>query len=141
MYATPFDTFQFIRRLRDAGIPENQAEAISEAIKEIRVTQFEGLVTKRDLKDLEGQLATKADVTRMDMHVLELKRDIKDLEYRMTIRLGLMLVAVSGMLFTALRYFPPTQPIVISSQSLPAIEQNLGRRPAGEPPTTPHPAP
>ncbi|MBF0460533.1 MAG: hypothetical protein HQL87_03975 [Magnetococcales bacterium] len=149
MHAITFDTFKFISRLREAGIPEGQAAAISEAIKETQIAQFEDLAARRDLKDLEGQLATKADVTRMDLHVLELKRDIeanrvelkrdiRELEYRMTIRVGLMLVTALGMLFTALRYFPPTQPIVISSA---AFEQNMGKSPVSVQPAIPHPAP
>ncbi len=87
MHATTFDTFKFIRRLKETGIPENQAEAISDAIKDAHASQLEDLATKRDIDDL--------------------RRDIKELEYRMTIRLGLMMMAMAGMLFTALRYFPP----------------------------------
>ena len=60
---------------------------------------------------------------------LATKRDLKELEYRMTIRTGLMLVTVAGMLFTALRYFPPTQPIVLSSHQIPGLEQGLGKSP------------
>ena len=33
MGATTFDTYQFIQRLKEAGIPENQAEAITEGRK------------------------------------------------------------------------------------------------------------
>ncbi|MEO5330531.1 MAG: hypothetical protein H7839_00795, partial [Magnetococcus sp. YQC-5] len=56
-------------------------------------------------------------------------RDIKDLEYRMTIKFGLMFMAGFGMLFTTLRYFPPTQPIVISNHSMPTNEQNTFKAP------------
>ncbi|MEO5352391.1 MAG: CCDC90 family protein [Magnetococcus sp. XQGC-1] len=130
MTAITFDTFKFIRRLKEAGIPENQAEAISEAIKETHVAQSEEFAAQQDLKKLEGALATKADVAQVDIHILELKRDIVELECRMTIRLGLMLITACGMLFAALRYFPPTQPIIISNRPVPAIEQGTGNSPA-----------
>ena len=162
MHAITFDTFKFVRRLKDAGIPENQAEAISEAVKETHLTQFEDVAARRDLKDLENQLATKvgvADVTKMDTHILELKRDIKELdvkiettkaelrrdikelEYRMTIRLGLMLMAAFGMLFAALRYFPPTQPIIISGHPVPAYAQGTGQAPGVGQPAIPQSTP
>ncbi|MEO5378336.1 MAG: CCDC90 family protein [Magnetococcus sp. DMHC-6] len=217
MNTITFDTFRFISRLKNSGIPENQAEAISEAIKETHFTQLEDLAAKRDLHELEEYLSTKADVTSVEIHVLELKRDIKELdvkltrdikeldfkltrdikeldvkiettkvelqrdikaldvkieatkvelqrdikaldvkieasktelkrdikelEYRMTIRLGLMIITTAGMLFTALRYFPPTQPIIISSQHMPIQEPNIGKTPEIIQPTPTHPTP
>jgi hypothetical protein len=82
MAAITFDTFKFMRRLMDAGIPENQDEAISEAIQETHATQWSEMAAKRDLKELEGQLSTKADMAKVEVQVLELKRDIKELELR-----------------------------------------------------------
>lgn len=46
--ATLFDTHQFIRRLKQAGFPEEQAEALSEAIMEAQGKA--DLVTKKDLQ-------------------------------------------------------------------------------------------
>ena len=91
MHATTFDTFKFIRRLKETGIPENQAEAISDAIQDAHSTQLADLATKRDIETLDTKIDTK----------------LKELEYRMTIRLGLMMMAMFGMFFAALRYFPP----------------------------------
>jgi hypothetical protein len=58
MATITFDTHQFIRTLKDAGIPENQAEAITSAIKTAQSEQE--LVTKQDLtlavKELEVNL-------------------------------------------------------------------------------------
>jgi hypothetical protein len=48
MATVTFDTHKFIRRLQQAGIPEEQAEALTEAFKE---AQGEAeLVTKKDLQ-------------------------------------------------------------------------------------------
>ncbi|MBF0136053.1 MAG: CCDC90 family protein [Magnetococcus sp. DMHC-1] len=106
MTTITFDTLKFVRRLKDSGIPENQAEAISEAFKDAQAAQIEELASKRDLKELEGQLATKADVAKVDIHVLELKHDLKELELRMTIKLGAMLLAAVGLVVTANRLWP-----------------------------------
>jgi hypothetical protein len=48
MTAITFDTLKFMHRLRDAGMPEPQAEAIAEAFKE--ASGEAELVTKRDLQ-------------------------------------------------------------------------------------------
>jgi hypothetical protein len=53
-----FDTLKFVHRLRDAGIPENQAEAFKEASGEAEIA------TKRDIERVEGQLREmKAELT------------------------------------------------------------------------------
>jgi hypothetical protein len=57
MSTITFDTHKFINTLKASGLPENQAEAISEAFKE---AQSEAdLATKRDLLDLEQRLIIK----------------------------------------------------------------------------------
>lgn len=49
-----FDTLKFTKRLKEAGMPEAQAEAFTEAFKE---AQGEAdLVTKQDLRELEERL-------------------------------------------------------------------------------------
>ncbi|MEO5369717.1 MAG: CCDC90 family protein [Magnetococcus sp. DMHC-1] len=53
MTTITFDTLKFVRRLKDAGIPEHQAEAISDAFKDAQEARLDELATKRDLKDLE----------------------------------------------------------------------------------------
>ncbi|MBF0310178.1 MAG: DUF1640 domain-containing protein [Magnetococcales bacterium] len=84
MTTITFDTLQFVRRLKDAGIPEPHAEAISEAFKEAQVTQASELAAKRDLKELEGQLSTKADMAKIEARIreLELKVEVAKVELR-----------------------------------------------------------
>ncbi|MBF0213825.1 MAG: DUF1640 domain-containing protein [Magnetococcales bacterium] len=55
-------TLKFVRRLRDAGVDEKQAEALSEAIRDVQEGQLKELATKGDIQDI--------------------KRDIKELELR-----------------------------------------------------------
>ncbi|MGH8550386.1 MAG: coiled-coil domain-containing protein [Methylococcales bacterium] len=108
MTAIAFDTLKFAKRLKEAGFTEQQAEALASAEAEFIE---ENLATKRDLKELEIALKRElADLKReikeieaalkTDIKVLEIKlaRDLKDLEYRMTIKLGAMLVVAVGII-------------------------------------------
>ena len=64
--AVAFDTLAYSRRLRQAGVPEEQAEVHAEALAAV-VT--ETLATKQDLRELE---------------------------YRLTLRLGAMITVAIG---------------------------------------------
>lgn len=66
MTTITFDTHKFVRTLKDAGLPESQAEAISEAFKGAQG---------------EADLATKRDID-------DLRRDMRDMEQRLIIKLG-----------------------------------------------------
>lgn len=55
-----FDTLQFVRRLKAAGFPDAQAEALAEAFKEARA---ESLVTTIDLERTE--LSLRADIEHL----------------------------------------------------------------------------
>jgi hypothetical protein len=59
MTAVTFDTFKFVEKLRAAGVPEEQAKAISEAFRD--ATGEADLATKRDLKDFELRLDARID--------------------------------------------------------------------------------
>ena len=93
-----FDTLVYAKKLKQAGVPEEQAEVHAEALA---VIIDEKLATKRDLKELEISLkrdmkASEVSLKR-DMKELEvsLKRDMIELELRLkhdlTLRLGAML--------------------------------------------------
>ncbi len=65
MATLPFDTHKFIRTLKDAGFPEPQAEAISQAFQNA-YTETD-IATKRDLKELE--YALKRDLKETDLRI------------------------------------------------------------------------
>ena len=67
--AFAFDTLGYSKRLRDAGVAEEQAEAQAEAARDFIMTE---LVTKPDL------LAVKSDL-RLDLNALsaDLKSDLR----------------------------------------------------------------
>jgi hypothetical protein len=83
-----FDTLGFSKRLRDGGIPPNQAEAHAEAARDFIMVE---LVTKTDLN-------VAIDGLRRDMDA-----KIEKLSLQLTIRLGALLVAGIGTLAVILR--------------------------------------
>ena len=91
MNATTFDSLSAARRLRAAGLREEQAEAIAEALREASATN-------------RGELATKADlVTKIDLAALEarLKAEMTTMANR---TIATLLVGM-GVLFAALKLF------------------------------------
>lgn len=68
--ATIIDTLEYVKELRAAGVPEQQAEAQAKALSRIAT---EELATKKDIDDL--------------------RRDLRELEYRLTIKIGAMTAA------------------------------------------------
>jgi hypothetical protein len=74
MATLTFDTYAFIRKLKDSGIPEEQARAQVEALS----TAFEQFHTELHLTDL----ATSRDIRELELKIellnVELKRDIAE---------------------------------------------------------------
>ena len=83
-----FDTPKLAHRLRDSESPDGQARAIAEAFKNASG---------------DAELATKADIVRLEY---KLETGTAMLEQRMTIKLGGLIVAATGLILAALRYLP-----------------------------------
>ena len=81
MATLAFDTLAYSKKLKAAGVPEQQAEVQAEAFAEI----------------IEERLAAKQDIVSVQRDIKELevslKRDMKELEMRLTIRLGIIMAA------------------------------------------------
>ncbi len=90
--AVVFDTHAFVKRMKEVGMPEEQAEALAQCQVELIE---ERVATKRDLKELETSL-------RHDMK--ELEASMEKLEMRMTLKMGSML-AVAVIVLAALTKF------------------------------------
>lgn len=86
--AVAFDTLTYARRLREVGVPQEQAEAHAEALA---AAVTETLATKQDLLEL----ATKQDVVAVKQELRELgaslRQEMRELELRLTVRLGGMI--------------------------------------------------
>ena len=88
MKQVPFDTLAYAKKLKGAGLSDQQAEIHAEALLSVVGNH---LATKADIKKLDHHIQT--EVTRLvdDMLILE-----ERLTHKLTIRLGsLMLVGVS----------------------------------------------
>ena len=88
-----FDTLAYAKKLKKAGFTDEQAEVQSEALAGV----------------LENNMATKLDIRNLEHHIVDVKRDmvgmkqeleqkIETLSYKLTIRLGSMLVVAVGLL-------------------------------------------
>lgn len=65
MAAVTFDTHKFVRKLKEAGFEEKQAEAVSDAFKD--ATGEADLATKQDLRELELRLESKISDIKFDL--------------------------------------------------------------------------
>jgi len=91
MAEAAFNMIAETRCLRDAGLPQEQAEAVTLAIHS-GVTG--GVATKADVEALRG------DVRRLDTRI-DAQSD------RIVLRLGVVIAATAAALLAALRYLPP----------------------------------
>jgi hypothetical protein len=96
-HAVNFDTLAYANRLKQAGVPDKQAEAQSEALAEIFDYQA---ATKKDLQDTETRLNAKFDnkLSELNNKILEVKSDL------IKWVIGL-LFAQSALLVSLLRFF------------------------------------
>ncbi|MEW6667072.1 MAG: DUF1640 domain-containing protein [Thermodesulfobacteriota bacterium] len=66
-----FDTLAYAKKLREAGVPERQAEIHAEAlagfVDEQLATKKDILLLQRDIKDLELRLTEKIETIRADL--------------------------------------------------------------------------
>jgi len=77
MASIAFDTHAFVKELTAAGMPEAQAEVLASS----------------QAKLIDGKLATKQGLKKLEER---LRRDMKEFEFRLTIRLGSMMVIAVG---------------------------------------------
>jgi hypothetical protein len=67
MAAISFDTLKFSKRLKDAGVPDKQAEAEAEALAEVFEVNLSDLATKQDLREVELKLEARLAETKADL--------------------------------------------------------------------------
>ena len=91
-----FDTLGYAKRLRDAGIGSEEAEAHAEAARDFIMTE---LVTKQDL-DIRLRVL-EAEVKNVE---LRLENRIDSLELRLMVRLGGMLAVAVAILAAIIKF-------------------------------------
>jgi hypothetical protein len=77
--AAPFDTHQFVRRLREAGLTESQAEVMTDALKD--ALQISEVATRPDLRAMEERLEAKSDIriAEVNTRIADVRREIAEL--------------------------------------------------------------
>jgi predicted nucleic acid-binding Zn-ribbon protein len=86
MATLTFETLKYTERLRAAGVPESQAKAEAEALRDVLA------------EATDTALATKTDISRLETK-------IETMELRLTIKLGAFLAMAVGVIITALKAF------------------------------------
>ncbi|HGJ5882014.1 DUF1640 domain-containing protein [Arsenophonus sp.] len=102
-----FDTQEFVETLENAGLPKDQAKAISLVVRKSH--EVADLATKRDLDDVRKDLSAEIADVRKDLSA-EISNVRKDMEHRfdklglqLTVRLGGMLILAIGALTAILK--------------------------------------
>jgi hypothetical protein len=95
-----FDTLGYSKRLREAGVSNDQAEAHAEAAREFIMTELVNrqdlLATKLDLQGEIGTVRTEIGTLRVEIGTLRTAIDTQTL--RLTVRLGGIVAAGIGIL-------------------------------------------
>lgn len=102
MTAITFDTLSSVRRLRDRGVPPEQAEAFADELRIASQVDVDHLSTKEELASFKSDMKSDFALIRSEMREMEwrLQAQSKDL----LIRLGGMIMALGGVLI-AIKYF------------------------------------
>lgn len=88
-----FDTLKFVETLETAGLPKDQAKAISLAVRESH--EAADVVTKRDLDDTKKEVLSEITAVRRDLgdvkkellsEVTAVKRDLDDVRKEIDVR-------------------------------------------------------
>ncbi len=97
--AFAFDTLGYAKKLRDSGVPADQAEAHAEAARQFIMTE---LVTRSDLDTAITILRQEIAATRSDLdnaitilrqEIASVRQEMAMQTLRLTVRLGIMLAA------------------------------------------------
>ncbi len=92
-----FDTLSAARRMEEAGMKREQAEAVAEAVRSAAGADREDLATKADLADVKTEL--KADSA-------SLRAELVDRMQSGERRMYAAVFGVGGLLFAALKLVP-----------------------------------
>ncbi|ACQ67631.1 DUF1640 domain-containing protein [Candidatus Williamhamiltonella defendens] len=98
-----FDTQEFVETLENAGLPKEQARAISIAVRKSHevadvATKTDIAEVKRDLEDIRKDLSAEIAEVRKDM-----ENRFDKLGLQLTVRLGGMLILAVGALTAILK--------------------------------------
>ena len=76
MTTLTMDTHKVVKRLRDAGFTDQQAETVTDVLRESREADLAGLATKADLALLGSELRAELAQVRTELGGLAAKADL-----------------------------------------------------------------
>ncbi|MBF0436584.1 MAG: DUF1640 domain-containing protein [Magnetococcales bacterium] len=85
MTTATFDTLEFVEELKASGFDDAQAKGMVGALKKVQESQL-------------NDLATKGDITVLKSEMREIRAEMRELEYRLTFKLGGLMIAGFGAL-------------------------------------------
>lgn len=94
MTTITFDTYEFVKELKQSGFNEEQAEGLSSALKKTHEVQLEGVATKHDIKELE----LKFD-NRLDQLELKIESELKLIKWGLALVIAVTVLPVLKELF------------------------------------------
>jgi hypothetical protein len=103
------DRLALAHAIEDAGIERSKAENVASVI--IRVIEG-SVVTKVQLDAAKAELkadiaALDGKINRQDVATERLRSTVREMESRLLVRLGSLMVVLTGVVLAALRYLPP----------------------------------
>ena len=96
------DRLTLANAIEDAGIERGKAERVASVIIDVI---HDNVATKADIMSLRGEL--KADIAGVRTEIAAVRANVDLIEHRLLTRLGGLMIAVGGVLFAALHYWPP----------------------------------
>ena len=104
-----FDTLTYARRLKEAGVPEKQAEAMADATRDLVsqdvASKADIAAVKTDIAAVRSDLANLEQRIKSELAALDQRftAAIETQSLRLTVRMGLMLAAGLSLLAAVLR--------------------------------------
>jgi hypothetical protein len=71
MAITALDTHQTVKDLTAAGFTDAQAEALTQALRQVQQIDLSDLATKADIADLRREMATKAELAEIKAELIK----------------------------------------------------------------------
>ena len=76
MTITSIDTHQTVKDLTAAGFTDTQAEALTQALRQVQQIDLSDLATKADVGDVRREMATKIDLENVRREMAEIKAEL-----------------------------------------------------------------
>ncbi len=99
--ATAFDTLAISRSIRDAGVDERAAEAITHAIAAAISREREDLASKTDVLSIRSEMALIEQ--RLGKQISESQTKTGEMVNRLLLALGSMILTTAGLIVAAIK--------------------------------------